>query len=91
VGAIIIADRKTILPEHLDLPTASFTIKKSDEPPQSMALYDISRQHVLDVLEKCNWNQKRATEILKISKATLWRKLKEYDINIKALRQSTYS
>ena len=60
------------------------------EPLARLALADATREHLLDVLERCNWNQKRATEVLGISKATLWRKLKTYGIDVKAIRKSQY-
>ena len=44
-----------------------------------------SAEEVMEVLEQCHWNQKRAAEVLRISKATLWRKLRAYGIDVSKL------
>lgn len=46
-----------------------------DEPA---TLDDVEKNYILSILEKTGWNKKKACEILKISKATLHRRLKEY-------------
>lgn len=45
---------------------------------QPASLSDLEKGYILSVLEKTGWNKKKACEILKISKATLHRRLKEY-------------
>jgi PAS domain S-box-containing protein len=41
------------------------------------------RKQILDVLEKNNWNKSKAAEELKMGRTTLWRKLKQYQIEVK--------
>ncbi|MEW6442195.1 MAG: sigma-54 dependent transcriptional regulator [bacterium] len=90
-GAVILAEGPVITDNHLDIPIgASARGPLSPDPADGLALTDITRQHLLDVLAQCHWNQKRAAEVLKISKATLWRKLKAYGINVNELRKSCY-
>jgi DNA-binding NtrC family response regulator len=88
-GAVILGKGPIITENDLDIP-----IDPNPRPPEAptpgLALSDATREHLLDVLERCNWNQKRATEVLEISKATLWRKLKTYGIDVKAIRKSRY-
>lgn len=87
--AVILADGQTIQEEDLDLPNWKEERKSAiSNVPSSLALTDITRQHLLDVLELCRWNQKHAAGILKISKATLWRKLRAYGIDISNLKRS---
>jgi DNA-binding NtrC family response regulator len=56
---------------------------QSDEP---LSLAEMEKRYILQVLKSTNWHQKRACDILKISKATLYRRLKEYGISPKKLK-----
>jgi DNA-binding NtrC family response regulator len=49
-----------------------------DQPP---TLSDLEKSYILSILEKTGWNKKKACEILEISKATLYRRLKEYKLD----------
>jgi DNA-binding NtrC family response regulator len=56
-------------PAVLSTPNGSDTPKK---------LEDIEKEHILQVLEQCNWNQTRAAELLDIDRVTLHHKIKRY-------------
>jgi DNA-binding NtrC family response regulator len=45
------------------------------------SLETLERNHILRTLERVGWNRKRASEILEISTTTLWRRLKEFQID----------
>ncbi len=45
------------------------------------SLDDIEKQHILRVLEECNYNQTRTADVLGIDRATLHNKLKKYGWN----------
>lgn len=47
---------------------------------QPSSLHDLEKSYILSVLETTGWNKKKACEILKISRATLHRRLKEYEL-----------
>jgi len=83
--AVILASRNVILPE--DLPTSIHEPKKaaggSGEEFGDTTLEKLEEKHILRVLERYNWNQKKAAEILGVSTTTLWRKLKSYGIEPK--------
>ncbi len=53
---------------------------------QNFSLADAERQLILECLEGCSGNQKLAAEMLGISTTTLWRKLKNYDVDIEELK-----
>ncbi len=53
---------------------------------KSLSLAECERDYILQVLRETNWHQKKACEILEISKATLYRRLKEYGISPKKLK-----
>jgi transcriptional regulator of acetoin/glycerol metabolism len=40
----------------------------------------VDRVHLIDALDRCHWNHQRAAATLGISRTTLWRKLREFQI-----------
>ena len=55
---------------------------QAGEPPQT--LEELERQHILRVLDGAGGNRERTSAILGISMRTLYRKLKEYDAQLKS-------
>jgi len=55
------------------------TLSDDDQPRSSKTLPD-DKQTLLKALEQAQWNKTRAAEILGISRRTLYRRLKEYQI-----------
>ncbi|MBU5678058.1 sigma-54 dependent transcriptional regulator [Alkaliphilus sp. MSJ-5] len=47
---------------------------------KSLALEDIEKEHIGQVLEKTGWNKTEAAKILKIGLRTLYRKIDEYEL-----------
>ena len=48
-------------------------------PQQNLA--EVEKAHTVQTLERCGWNHSRAAEALGIARTTLWRKLKDYDLD----------
>lgn len=46
-----------------------------------LPIAEMEKRHILLALEKVNWNQRKACGLLKISKATLYRRLRSYGIS----------
>ncbi len=46
------------------------------------SLQVLERSHILNTLECVGWNRRRAAEILQISTTTLWRRLKQFGIDV---------
>jgi transcriptional regulator of acetoin/glycerol metabolism len=47
----------------------------------------MERTHILNTLEQVKWNRKRAAALLQISTTTLWRRLKEFEIEMDGSRR----
>ena len=47
---------------------------------ENIPLEGIEKMHIRRVLKKCNYNKNKTTKILGISRATLYRKIKEYNL-----------
>ncbi len=83
--AVILTNRNVIMPK--DLPPSIRESKsvpvESLEPVGEQTLEDLEKDYILKILDRYDWNQKRASEVLGISTTTLWRKLKSYGIEPK--------
>lgn len=73
--AVILADGRTIdikhLPERFSNPG-----HKTQESSDIVSLKKLEEKHILKVIDSTNGNRSKAAEILGISRAALWRKLK---------------
>ena len=49
--------------------------------PMEEHLEDSKKKKILESLERNHWNKSRTAKDLNISRATLWRKIKEYSIS----------
>ena len=58
--------------------------------PMSSSLVGMEKQHIADVLQKTRWHRGKAAELLAISPKTLYRKIKQYDLD-RAIRISQVS
>jgi DNA-binding NtrC family response regulator len=63
-----------VLQSH-DLPLLADKIESEQSPAKTMRLQDVIEQHVLRVLKECGGNKLRASELLGISRSTLYRML----------------
>jgi DNA-binding NtrC family response regulator len=79
-------ERATVLTEShmiqaIDLPPAiSGPVETLADRAGRRSLADVEKAHILAVLYEHQWNQARAAEELGISRTTLWRKLREYQV-----------
>jgi len=82
--AVVLGRTEIILPE--DLP-ASVTRRRArigahpDPDGHAVSLSEAEREHILSVYRQCDGNKKRAAEVLRISRDTLYRKLRDYGVD----------
>ena len=80
--AVILCQGSTILPSHL--PKDIFYVK-DDFIDRAIEQEDpfktLERQLVLKVLSQTDWDYQEAAYRLKVSRTTLWRKIKEFGIS----------
>jgi DNA-binding NtrC family response regulator len=70
------------------LPTRLLEPKKSARPGSGVfevvdragTLEDIEREYLIQVLEQCGWQKKRASDVLGINSSTLYRKIQRYGL-----------
>jgi DNA-binding NtrC family response regulator len=75
--AVITAKQDKILPR--DLP--HYLVQKGPEKEDELAsLQDYEKGLILKILEETDWNKIQAAKKLKISRSTLYRKMKRYDL-----------
>jgi DNA-binding NtrC family response regulator len=71
--AIVIGNGKVI--QVKDLPLGKEVISNNVE-----SLGDHEKQHILQILNKYNWNISRAAQALKVDRVTLYNKIKKFDL-----------
>jgi two-component system response regulator HydG len=77
----ILAQKEIIAPDDLPLHVAAGTpLGPAPSLAQELTLTEVERAHILQTLERCGWNHSRTAEVLGIGRTSLWRKLKEYQI-----------
>ena len=79
--ALVLCNGNTILAEHLP---KDIQIVRSDHVERAISrehpLEAIERELIIKILSLCDWNLKETSEKLRISRTTLWRKMKDYHI-----------
>jgi len=75
--AVVLAKDEQI--QVSDLPSA-FLIAKTPVSEKAVSLEETEKQHLIEVLEKYQWNKKKAARILGIGRSTLYVKLKKYQL-----------
>jgi len=81
-GAVIMA--KTEVVNKRDIPNVA---KFSSEPEKSSngktlrtAVEEPEREHIISVLNDCNWSRSKAAATLGVNRTTLYNKMKKYNI-----------
>lgn len=96
--AVLLCDNGTITPRELP-PEIAFRTEKPNVSvsygvPQSNGvssfqnasptnLRDVERQQIIGALEKTGWHRGKTAELLGISPSTLYRRLREYDLDVR--------
>lgn len=75
--AIVIGNNKEI--RLKDLPLGKDVVDSSVE-----SLDDLEKKHILQILEKYDWNISRAAKALKVDRVTLYNKIKKHDLKPKS-------
>jgi len=73
--AMVIGKAPSIRPE--DLP---FQLSAKQSSSKDESLEEMEKIHILNILERMNWNITRSAEILKIDRVTLYNKIKKYGL-----------
>ncbi len=85
--AVIMSEESIIhlhdLPENIQQGRFKVLALPNEQDNGLLPLAEVEATHIQKVLEKVNHNQTEAAKILGISRSTLWRKMKEYNIPIK--------
>jgi two-component system response regulator AtoC len=78
--SVAFSNRDTILPESFPSEIQSSNKGRSNGRKNQMSLDELERAYILQMLEKVSWNYSKASEILGISRATIYRKVREYGL-----------
>ncbi|MEJ7622662.1 MAG: sigma-54 dependent transcriptional regulator [Pyrinomonadaceae bacterium] len=97
--AVLLADNAMITPRELppeiafrlETPSVSVSYNASSNGGQTLFqnsapsanLRDVERQQIIGALEKTNWHRGKTAELLGISPSTLYRRLREYGLEVR--------
>ncbi len=72
-------ERAMVVAQEPEIREQDFVFKAAaSSNGSSQSLDEMEKNHILHVLETCNWNQSRTAEVLQIDRVTLHHKLKKY-------------
>ncbi len=71
--AIVVGNEKEIRVK--DLP-----FEKENNNNSTEGLYDLEKKHIIQILNKYDWNISRSAKALKVDRVTLYNKIKKYDL-----------
>lgn len=87
-SAMILAKKGTLNVEHLPIRIKGYLISESDELPEGTGLDEnlkqintkLEKELIINALSKTNYNRTETARMLKISRKTLFNKMKQYDL-----------
>ena len=65
------------------VPGAESVVPVAAIPQTSGSLREVERQQILAALEQTGWHRGKTAELLGISPSTLYRRLREYDLEVR--------
>ncbi|MCX8012223.1 MAG: sigma-54-dependent Fis family transcriptional regulator, partial [Desulfobacterota bacterium] len=77
--AVVLSKGEVLLPEYLPDIFNSFSIK-NEKPLAIKPLEEVKKEYVIKTLEFTNWDRGKTCELLGISRPTLRKMLKDYNI-----------
>jgi two-component system response regulator AtoC len=76
--AVILADGDTIKFKHLPMRFHGADVAPADANKKFMTIAEMEKKYILEVLKAAGGNKSKTAELLGISRAALWRKLKKF-------------
>jgi PAS domain S-box-containing protein len=79
--AFVTCHESMIRPQHLPATIYRRKVLPSGSRRKSLDLKEIEKQELLEALEKTGGNQSEAAELLRVSRVTVWNRMKRFGIN----------
>jgi len=80
---VAFTDKDTIVPESFPDEVLNIDNKKQPDEKKQMSLQEIEKAYMIQMLENLSWNYSQASKIMGISRATIYRKIKEFGLSPK--------
>lgn len=77
-NAVLLAKDNVLSKEYFNFVSHE---NSANEPQKLSTLKEIEKKHIQFILEQVKWNKTKASQVLGITKATLYKKMSHYDIN----------
>ncbi len=79
--ALVFGRSDLIIPEDLPPRLLGMNAPQESPPTKRLTLAELEKAHILAALHEHGWNRAQAAKALRINRATLWRKLKVFNIS----------
>jgi PAS domain S-box-containing protein len=84
--AFVLCNEGVIQPEHLPVElSGKRALPPKPRRPESAAPQRVTREEILNALQAAQGKKSRAAELLGVSRVTLWKWLKEYDVQVETV------
>jgi transcriptional regulator with PAS, ATPase and Fis domain len=83
LNASLFVRGKTIYRDDLATACKEMELSASEDKITLPVIKNVEKEHIIKGLEQAGWNKKLASKLLGISRGTLYRKMKEFDISKK--------
>ena len=79
--AVALSEKSVITIRDLPGDLLDLTFTEFEDETEWKSLEEVEKDYILKVLKKTGFRKGRAADILKLPRTTLWRKMKQYDLN----------
>lgn len=78
-NTVVLSSGEVIDPSDLPVEVRKHS-EMAAEPPEGGSLMEVEKEHIIKALRKHSWNKAKAAKEMGIGRNTLWRKLKDFNI-----------
>jgi len=81
--AVAFTSKDTIIPSSLPSHILSANNEKRSDEKKQMSLHELEKIYMLQMLEDLSWNLSQVSKIMGVSRATIYRKVKEFGLSLR--------
>jgi DNA-binding NtrC family response regulator len=80
LSVLVQVQGKTIYPRNLSAVSEDLGAMAKRSPQSFLSMETMEKQHIVEALERAGWNKAEAARLLEISRDTLYKKIKKYNL-----------
>jgi len=80
LSVLVRVQGKTVYPRHLTAVSEDMGATAKGTSRSFLSMEDMEKRHIMEALERTDWNKAEAARLLEISRDTLYKKIRKYDL-----------